>query len=289
MLCISRVTDERVAQRFGDNKHNFYLEARCNYPCIDGRDICMKCIQKDAKYRIQGSRKYDHGKVNEPIPDNSHIYGGKWYNERVQVWGEPSVDIVKFALEYQSEARQGYTVIDYVSPTKEDEHVSKQEMPPKKEPGEPKKKGRKPKVGVIPVETPVETPVEAPVETPVKPIKKSNKKINTDEVKEKKKRAPAKKKKEDTPTSVISTRSINYQEVAIPTYIETTMEEIDTDGYEIEYIKLEKFEINNTNYFREPIKNKLYKRVKDTIGPYIGRYYPDTETIDMDVPDSDEE
>jgi hypothetical protein len=283
MLCISRVTDERVAQRFGDNKHNFYLEARCNYPCIEGRDICSKCVQKDPKYRIQGSRKYDHGKVNEPVPDNSHIYGGKWYNERAAIWGEPSVDIIKFALEYQAEARQGYTVIDSVSPTKEEGHDSKHEMPPKKDSAEPKKKGRKPKVGVLPEEVPVVVPKE---EAPIEPPKRTKK--ATDETKEKKKRAP-RKKKEDTPTSVISTKSFNHQEVSIPTYMETTMEEIDTDGYEIEYIKLERFELNNTNYYREPIKNKLYKKIKDTVGPYVGRYYPDTETIDMDIPDSDEE
>jgi hypothetical protein len=30
MLCLSRVTDERYARRFGDGDHKFYFEIRCN-------------------------------------------------------------------------------------------------------------------------------------------------------------------------------------------------------------------------------------------------------------------
>ena len=40
----------------------------------------------------------------------------------------------------------------------------------------------------------------------------------------------------------------------------------------------------------ESVKNKLYKKIKDkTIGPYIGRWNPDMDSIHTDIPDSDEE
>jgi hypothetical protein len=67
------------------------------------------------------------------------------------------------------------------------------------------------------------------------------------------------------------------------------MEEVDSSGYSIEYIKLTVFDANGTSYFRDAIKNKLYKKVKDKIGVYVGRWNPDTDSIIADIPDSDEE
>ena len=34
MLCLSRYTDDTYAQQFGDGRHKFYLEFRCNRPCL---------------------------------------------------------------------------------------------------------------------------------------------------------------------------------------------------------------------------------------------------------------
>jgi hypothetical protein len=67
------------------------------------------------------------------------------------------------------------------------------------------------------------------------------------------------------------------------------MEEVDSSGYTIQYIKLTVFDANGTSYFRDAIKNKLYKKVKDKIGVYIGRWNPDTDSIITDIPDSDDE
>jgi hypothetical protein len=71
--------------------------------------------------------------------------------------------------------------------------------------------------------------------------------------------------------------------------MEKTMEEFDTDGFEIEYVSLVPFEVNETNYFRDRKKEKLYKNTKGSIGHYVGRWDPDTESIHTEVPDSDEE
>jgi hypothetical protein len=115
--------------------------------------------------------------------------------------------------------------------------------------------------------------------------------------KEKKPRAPRKKKIE-TPYTALSKAAaaknplgaINKQEVCIPTHIEKTLETVDTDGYEIEYVRLTKFEHNGIKYFRDMKKQKLYERVKDTsVGKYVGRYDSYSDSIIEDVPDSDSE
>jgi hypothetical protein len=50
------------------------------------------------------------------------------------------------------------------------------------------------------------------------------------------------------------------------------------------------FSLGDATYFRDSKKNKLYKKIKEkTIGCYVGRYDPATETVHTDVPDSDDE
>jgi hypothetical protein len=101
MLCISRVTDDTYSQKFGNNHNKFYLEFRCNLPSTT--EICKRCSDKSSK--VQTSRKFDHGTVNEPIPDNSHIYGSKWYYDSVKKYGDPSNDSITLAEQYQQDAR----------------------------------------------------------------------------------------------------------------------------------------------------------------------------------------
>ena len=118
----------------------------------------------------------------------------------------------------------------------------------------------------IPAEpvTPVEqvkpvTPVE-----PVKPIAPS-----------KKIRKPTIKKGEP------------HIEVIFPTYKEEK-EELDIYGWDIEYVPLTLFDLNQTTYFRDAKKNKLYTRVNEKVGKYVGKYDTLTESI-MELPDSDAE
>ena len=100
------------------------------------------------------------------------------------------------------------------------------------------------------------------------------------------------KKAIDTPYSTLisSTPQLVHKEVSLPTHIETKLEEVDIDGYKIEYVKLAVFEVGQATYFRDSVKNKLYKKIKERgIGAYIGRWNPDTDSIIADIPDSDNE
>ena len=264
MFCISRYTDDTYAQQFGDNKHKFYLEFRCNRPCIKDMTCCVKCTEKTSTL-LQHSRKFDHGNVNESIPDNSHIFGGNWYNQGVKKWGAPPSEIIEFALKYQKDARGDFVVEQEI---KEDITTTKKRSKPK---------------------------VAEKTSDEVKPVKRTKKpKIAQDEEKEKTqpKNKSGPKKKEDTPYTAIINKPVQlvHKEVSLPTHLESDLEQIDTDDYDIEYICLTPFEANGTTYFRDSNKNKLYKKIKEKgIGPYVGRWNPNTDSIISDIPDSDDE
>lgn len=303
MLCISRYTDDTYAQQFGDGRHKFYLEFRCNRPCLKGMDCCAKCAEKSPSTVLQHSRKFNHGNVNEPIPDNSHIYGGKWYYEGIRKWGQPPSEIIEFAIQYQKEARGDFIIdppnINELS--KDQKDSNSEEMPRVKkttsDTNEPVKRGRKPKVATTDT-----TIVETPSEEQPKPVKRTRKpkvapenvidNSSDDPTKIGKKSTGRKKNTTVTPYSNIvnNTNQLVHKEVVLPTHIENKLEKIDADGFRIEYIKLEIFEANGTTYFRDTKKNKLYKKIKEKgIGAYIGRWNPDTDSIVTDIPDSDEE
>jgi hypothetical protein len=114
--------------------------------------------------------------------------------------------------------------------------------------------------------------------------------------KPKKPRAPRKSratKKAETPyetlaKSALANSSPSTKEVCIPTHIEKTLDVYDADGYEIEYVRLTKFEHEGVKYFRDMKKQKLYQRVKDSsVGKYVGRYDSYSDSVIEDVPDSD--
>ena len=102
MRCISRYTDDTYSQKFGNGHNKFYVEMRCNLPCKD--EVCNKCIKK-TDTKVQHVRTFNHGKINEPIPDNSHIFGSKWYHDSVKKYKTPSADVIAFAEKYRLDAR----------------------------------------------------------------------------------------------------------------------------------------------------------------------------------------
>jgi hypothetical protein len=270
MLCISRYTDETYAQHFGNGRNKFYLEFRCNRPCSNNNNTCSKCSNKSPLNKLQQSRKFNHGDISEPIPDSSHIFGGKWYNDGVKKWGAPPSEIIEFAIKYSNEAREGFAPIELSVP-----------LPLKK-----------PIVAITPVITPVIGEVIVPIIGEIVPKKRGKPKVASESTdnSEPKKRAVRKRPCVTPYSTLISTTSqLVHKEVSLPTHIESKMEEIDSSGYTIQYIKLTVFDANGVSYFRDATKNKLYKKVKDKIGGYIGRWNPDTDSIITDIPDSDEE
>ena len=259
-------------------------------------DCCAKCAEKTST-TLQQSRKFNHCNANEPIPDNSHIFGGKWYYDGCQKWGAPPSEIIEFALQYQKEARGDFVVEqpDYSELSKAKKQSITQEMPRAKKietteasdaPAAPVKRGRKPKVA-----TETTPPTEQEV-TEVKPKQTRKPKVAPDTTNDApKKRAPRKKAEETPYTSLIqTTNTMVHKEATLPTHLETSLDKIDAEGYAIEYIKLVPFEVGAATYFRDTTKNKLYKKIKEKgIGAYIGRWNPDTDCIVSDIPDSDEE
>lgn len=310
--CLARVTNDSLFEYFGDRHHKFYFEFRCNYPCFENRDVCIKCLQKKINCNIQTSRLFDHGMIYEPIPDHSHIFGGKWYQENELKWGLPPSEIIEYALEYQREARGKYEVNQPIydfSTSKAKKQSNSQDMPPrkkaivqtveeikeeKKEEIQKPKRGRKPKVMTI-QDLPSITEHSLPESDPTKCIPTITKQSRTSpehtKSPPKPKRKPTRKKSEPNPyESLIYTQPLIYKDVSIPTHMEETLDEFNADGYEIEYIKIKSFTIGSTSYFRDYHKNKLYRKIKEKIvGEYIGRYDPETDSIVSDIPDSDDE
>jgi hypothetical protein len=152
----------------------------------------------------------------------------------------------------------------------------------------PIKRGRKPKVAEYSV---TDNVVIEEIAKPVKKPRKPKVAPETPSVTDPKKKI-SNKKEPDTPYSTLvnSTNQLIHKEVSLPTHIETKLEEIDSEEFQVEYIKLTLFETNGSTYFRDNNKNKLYKKIKDKgIGAYIGRWNPDTDSIIHNIPDSDDE
>jgi hypothetical protein len=263
-------------------------------PCIDGQERCKSCIKIHKGARSQFDSTYPHGHMSEPIPEHSHIFGGTWYEERIQVWGAPSAEVIALALQHQVEARQFYTI---PTPSKASILSTSHDMGrPKKvvddsvEPVKavPQKRSRKPKVGTIEVSVVADTVVAEAV--PAVELQASEETQVTQVTQVKPKAKPRKKPtnpKEETKKPDV--QSI-CKEVVIPTYIEENIEEIDTQYYEIEYIILTHIELDKITYYHDTKKQKLYEIIRNKeIGPYVGRYCPHTGLICTDVPDSDEE
>jgi hypothetical protein len=288
MKCISRITDEAYVQCFGNNRNKFYLEFCCGRPCINGLDLCAKCCEKSKTCVQQHSRRFDHGKVNEPIPDNSHIFGGKWYVDGVRKWGSPSIDIIEFALQHQKQARGDFVVIqpEYTQSSKDNLLNNTQEMSKSKKISVENKIQQSNIDGVISSNIITED-VKAPKKRGRKPKVVSAEEQNNSVEKVK----PKKSKASVTPYNKLiqNTNQIVHKEVTIPTHLETTLDEFDTDGYEIEYVKLTPIDIEGVSYFIDKTKYKVYSKIKNKIGIYVGRLHPDNNTIISDVPDSDDE
>jgi hypothetical protein len=305
MLCITRYTNETHAQHFADGRHKFYLEFRCNNLCKDGMDCCEKCSKITNGPVVQYFRTFNHGKVNEPIPDRSHIYGGKWYYQVIKKYGAPPAEIIEFAIQYQKLARAGFIVHDYnpdeLDKTKK-ESIS-QEMPPAKPDkileSMPVKRTRKPNDAA---KNTLSESTTTTIQQPVKRTRKPRATAETITESSPKKTTSSRKKLASTAstittastTSTVTTTPITTitpitKEVVIPTHLENKLDKIDVDGFQIEYIKLHIIEVNGSTYLIDRNKNKLYKKIKERPGPYVGRWNPDTDTIITDIPDSDDE
>jgi hypothetical protein len=254
---------------------------RCGRPCPPEQSICISCSVKTNSI-IQWCRKIDHGTIYDPIPDHSHLFGGRWYEEGVKKWGEPVAEYIEMAMDYQKKAREG-GLLDARKTIDKEAKVSVPSTTMEKP-----KRGRKPKVAET-IPSVMENVITEPVSTVIAPpvVEEKPKKARKPAVA--KKQSTIKKPKVTTPVKMADPSMIQ-KEVILPTFMEQTREEIDMDEFEVEYVKLSAFTHDNVTYFRDSKKNKLYKKIKEnSVGDYVGRYDPLSQTIYTDVPDSDEE
>lgn len=96
--CIGRIAKVSGIEHFSDGKHRFYIAYRCSNQSLVHSNCCSRCVDRGTD-KIQSSGKFDHGLITGPIPDHSHMYGGKWYRDGCIMWGPPLPDAVRIAEE----------------------------------------------------------------------------------------------------------------------------------------------------------------------------------------------
>jgi len=114
MLCIGRITKVDGIRHFHDGKHRFYLEYRCNKPVVTS-DLCGRCTGRTTD-KIQSSGKFNHGRMDQTIPDHSHIYGGTHYQAGCIANGPPSTAAIQEAEEYHRIASEGIVLQNTIVP-----------------------------------------------------------------------------------------------------------------------------------------------------------------------------
>ena len=251
--------------RFQDS-HRFFLEYRCKGRILK-EQLCAKCLE----WKQRGLKKNDHyrshhGLITEPIPQWSHIFEGPWYQSKVSVYGHPSESEMARAKQAQQEARKGVTLkpVEVVVPVAEGN-------------AEPKKRGRKKKEAIAPIPapqppSPEPIPNPSPPPEPVPPAPKPKTTVTK-----------GKRRPKAAPQSI---------PLVVNPVVQVQAVETSTLPNELEIVKIvvRPFFHNDVSYFRDASKNKLYAVGKDKRpSSYVGRWDPESETINTDFPDSDAE
>lgn len=99
--CHARLTRWETRSPFGTSKTYALKVYVCKNTPREGI-LCQACSG-----RSRTAEKYHlrlHGLLTEPIPLNSHIYGGAWYAKQVEKYGEPSQEWIASAMEHQAAA-----------------------------------------------------------------------------------------------------------------------------------------------------------------------------------------
>jgi hypothetical protein len=256
--CIGRIAKVSSIAHFGDGKHRFYIPYRCSNQSLAHSNCCGRCNDRGTD-KLQSSGKFDHGLITEPIPDHSHMYHGKWYKDGCGLWGVPLTETVRLAEE-QHRVTHPLELVPVPAPAPIT--IAPRTIVPLKR--------RKPEHSATAVEASTTvTAVEAVTVVTVIPEKQ---------------RKPRAKK--TTAASVVLPAAIEH---ITATHVEKDMEEVYIDDYEVEHVKLSPFEHNDTMYYRDTTKNKLFEHIKGGFGAYVGRYDPYSDCIRNDIPDSDEE
>lgn len=161
---MARLTDFAKTKSvcIGKSKHRCSIVKVCTSEAMEGNTLCEWCftLPKDGRYK---DGKYHgrnvHGLITEPIPEDSHIYGGPWYNGIVELYGDlEDKEWIKMAEEAQQKLEEEVRkrVGDNVVPKEKKQKHQKAEQPVEEETEKKKvQRGRKKKVVEVEKEMPV--------------------------------------------------------------------------------------------------------------------------------------
>jgi hypothetical protein len=280
--CKARQAKFPEKKLFGDEYHYFYVERRCRGEALHDQPVCRKCTERTTDCKIQERLQFDHGLVDEPIPEWSHIYDGPWYIKMVDVYGEPSDEVVKWAEKYKSvaqlegdEHKAGERELDMDPFKKKRERGGGEEAPVKKIRG-------KKAAEAAPVAT------AATEAAPAKPKKTRAKKANGGAGAAAAPTAAKPKKVKAVPQTPTMPSDTKPPANLVATHLEKQMEILQVDDVEI--IRVAILEHDGQKYYCDEKKGKLYNTGRaGKIGEYIGRWNSRTGAIETDIPDSDVE
>lgn len=103
MKCHARLTKYTTRSVIGEGKHYALQTYICKETVKEGL-LCLACSNRSRTHPKNVLRL--HGLLTEPIPDNSHIYGGSWYWRQVEAHGEPPAEWIAEAAARQAEAEE---------------------------------------------------------------------------------------------------------------------------------------------------------------------------------------
>lgn len=84
--------------------------ATCSNKVDVAGSICSTCSAcKKVSQDVTPTMKTFHGKLSEPIPDTSHIYGSKWYWDRVEKYGAVNAKWLADAQKAQALIEETYS------------------------------------------------------------------------------------------------------------------------------------------------------------------------------------
>lgn len=90
MTCLGRYVSDKLRDKIykGDSEQHYHIPIICNRPAFEKNQLCIKCIEKDERYKrinIDGKvpNKFHtsvlHGKNNEQIPSWSRCENSEWF------------------------------------------------------------------------------------------------------------------------------------------------------------------------------------------------------------------
>jgi len=144
--------------------------ATCSNKVDVAGSICSTC--KKIPQDVTATMRTFHGKLSEPIPNTSHIYGSKWYWDKVEKYGAVNAKWLADAQKAQTQIEEtyaGYGVFKLVPYTVTP--VAPQPKPTITKPREGKKVKLTPSKESTPtsiisyIQPPIYTEVEGPIET----------------------------------------------------------------------------------------------------------------------------